>query len=294
MRKTAFVTASTVSAVFVAIPAHAGGLVDKPAHAATLPAVSAPNWKAAIAGGYIDEYDVSRGNIQQHGSGARVHGEFSYAAPVTFSTGFQLDGSIGDMDGETTGGVGAHYFTRDPDSHLLGIVGGYAAIGNNDIVRVGPEAEFYFDRTTIQAAFGFEDSDDEDNELFAFANLAYYPHDDLKVYVGYRRTLTNDAAAAGFELLTRQPSPFGQGMSLFAEGQVGDDNHSTVWAGLRFYFGEPDKSLIRRHREDDPVNLFPILNQLAGQCLVFDGRDAVINDSDCIPIKKGLKKPPIE
>ena len=44
----------------------------------------------------------------------------------------------------------------------------------------------------------------------------------------------------------------GVGMSLFAEGRYGEDDKVSAWGGLRFYFGEPGKPLIRRHREDDP------------------------------------------
>lgn len=46
----------------------------------------------------------------------------------------------------------------------------------------------------------------------------------------------------------------GHGMmaGLFAEGQVGEHSDSGVWGGVRFSFGQKDKTLIRRHREDDP------------------------------------------
>lgn len=39
-----------------------------------------------------------------------------------------------------------------------------------------------------------------------------------------------------------------------AEGRVGEDSYHGVWGGVRFYFGQKDKTLIRRHREDDPTN----------------------------------------
>ncbi len=48
--------------------------------------------------------------------------------------------------------------------------------------------------------------------------------------------------------------PLGHGImaSLFAEGRIGEDDYHGVWGGVRFYFGQHDKTLIRRHREDDP------------------------------------------
>jgi hypothetical protein len=42
--------------------------------------------------------------------------------------------------------------------------------------------------------------------------------------------------------------------ALFAEGRLGQENFHGVWGGLRFYFGQKDKTLIRRNREDDPAD----------------------------------------
>jgi hypothetical protein len=41
------------------------------------------------------------------------------------------------------------------------------------------------------------------------------------------------------------------GFAFFANGSWGDNGNDTVVGGIRFYSGPP-KSLIRRHREDDP------------------------------------------
>jgi hypothetical protein len=51
--------------------------------------------------------------------------------------------------------------------------------------------------------------------------------------------------------------------SLFIEGRAGEGDFHGVYGGLRFYFGNHDKSLIRRNREDDPpsdqnLNLFTL------------------------------------
>ena len=42
--------------------------------------------------------------------------------------------------------------------------------------------------------------------------------------------------------------------SLFVEGRAGEGSFHGVWGGVRFYFGQKDKTLIRRHREDDPTD----------------------------------------
>ena len=48
-----------------------------------------------------------------------------------------------------------------------------------------------------------------------------------------------------------ESSIFGGGTSIFAEGRIGEDDYAAVWGGVRLYLGQ-EKSLIRRHREDDP------------------------------------------
>ena len=43
------------------------------------------------------------------------------------------------------------------------------------------------------------------------------------------------------------------GLTLFASGGIGDEDYSQALFGLRYYFGSA-KSLIERHRQDDPDN----------------------------------------
>jgi hypothetical protein len=77
---------------------------------------------------------------------------------------------------------------------------------------------------------------------------------------------------------------------------VGEDDHSTVWVGLRFYLGGEDKSLIRRHREDDPNDPAPGLSQLAAsgtgvqQCIPFILPDEALVDSCGNPVTKKTKE----
>lgn len=88
--------------------------------------------------------------------------------------------------------------------------------------------------------------------FFDEVNLAYYLQDDLKVYVGYRYMYGKNALALGGEW----GLPLGRGVmaSLFAEGRIGENGYDGIWGGLRFYFGQKNKSLMQRHREDDPTN----------------------------------------
>lgn len=57
-----------------------------------------------------------------------------------------------------------------------------------------------------------------------------------------------------WEAISEWGFPVGHGImsALFVEGRVGQGSYHGVWGGLRVYFGKSDKTLIRRHREDDP------------------------------------------
>jgi hypothetical protein len=49
--------------------------------------------------------------------------------------------------------------------------------------------------------------------------------------------------------------------SFTLEGRLGEDGFSSATAGFNLYFGGEDKSLIRRHREDDPrLRFFDMFN----------------------------------
>jgi hypothetical protein len=54
--------------------------------------------------------------------------------------------------------------------------------------------------------------------------------------------------------------PLGGGRmaSLFVCGILGASNTNSVRAGLRIYFGQRDKTLMDRSRQDDPNTYFPL------------------------------------
>ena len=47
--------------------------------------------------------------------------------------------------------------------------------------------------------------------------------------------------------------PEASNFTLFADATFGDNSHNSVFGGIRYYFGT-QKTLVRRHREDDPEN----------------------------------------
>lgn len=230
------------------------------------PAVSGVNGKLELGYLYMD-MDIAPGvGID----GDAFIGQGAVSLPVTTHFGLQIDAGAftGDLAGlDITGaGIGAHLFWRDPDTALLG---GYVHYVNTEIasvidfdnVRYGVEGELYLGRISLEGFIGADYLEasvgpfaTSDTFLSAEAIAAFYPVDNLRLFAGVHHAFDNTSFVAGGEYLFNtgwQAEP-----ALFARGTVSDDS-GTVMAGLKFYFGEPGKSLIRRHREDDPqIGLF--------------------------------------
>lgn len=224
------------------------------------PAVSGPNGKLSVEGGSFDD----------DGAGIALG---SFALPLGHAFGLQADGALGTIDGETIGGGGLHLFTRDPSSYLFGAYGSYHTWDSIDIWRVAGEAELYLGRFTLDGLAGYESADvpsmvgglavltPDDEHFFGQGDLAYYITDDLKVYGGYRYLNETNFGAAGAEYLIRgHEVP----VSLFARGDFGNEDYTSVTGGVKVYLsGDPQKSLIDRHRRDDPDIYMPVFPKLA-------------------------------
>jgi hypothetical protein len=194
--------------------------------------------------------------------------EGALAAPLGCGFGAQIDLNGGSFDGRYIGTVAGHLFWRNPTQGLLGAYADFTKWNEFGGVRaghVGPEAEGYFGRWTAQGVAGVEFGNSASGTVgsviqtfnvrtrfFDEANLVYYPQDNFDVYAGHRYLGGKNAAALGGEW----GIPMNNGImaALFAEGRAGEGSYHGVWGGLRFYFGQKDKTLIRRHREDDPTN----------------------------------------
>ena len=240
--------------VFVLGPAHASEI---------LPAVSGLNGKLSAQGGiYSDE------------AAALALGSLS--VPLTRAFGLQLDGALGTLDGDVMRGGAAHLFHRDPAKYLIGAYGSFHRWRSIDIWRAALEAEIYLGRFTVEALVGVESVSHrlqlsapaggpagpitlervDDEHFFAITNVAYYLQDNIRLSVGYRYVNEESLGAAGLEFLFNNTGS--TPVSLFAEGQFGTREYTRAMAGVRIYLGSTnEKSLIRRHREDDPRNYVP-------------------------------------
>ena len=214
---------------------------------ASLPAVSAFNGKIEVGSGFAD--------VDFFGDDELFYGAASFSLPLGDMFGLQADFAIKDAFGETLVGGAGHLFMRDPNSHLLGVIGGYTDLGNANAAWGGGEAEFYLDNISLELAAGYmhvnPDFGSSNDELFAFADVAFYPVDNLRLALGASSVADFETAHVTAEYLL-----YAAPLSLKAELRAGEDDFVSGTVGVSFYFGGDDssKSLIRRHREDDPRN----------------------------------------
>ena len=233
MLKRCFLVAGLVLA---ASAAQAGDL--KSPSTGGLPAVSAFNGKIEGFGGATENDGF--GGI----SGSVV-------IPLAHSYGLQIDGLASSYDGDGLFGVGAHLFWRDPSRALFGIYADYGhwgADGGVDVARVAAEAELYLDRISLEGLAGGAFGDGND-AIFSSATLALYATPDLRLSIGHSYLSERHALTLGGEWQVSD-----RGVSLFTEGRIGEDDSNAILAGVRLYAAPQPKSLIDRHRQDDPKN----------------------------------------
>jgi hypothetical protein len=238
--------------------------------AADEPAVSGMNAKIAAIGGVADMDDVSSEEI------GLLTG--SVSVPLGHAYGLQIDGLAGDHGGDFVGGVGGHLFWRDPTVGLLGLTGAYAAsdsgsfssstlvtvvgptttttvttatTSDREIVRLGGEGEYYFGSITVAGNAGYQFGQGIEDGFYGIALLRAYLTDDLALAASaHYAEGSGTSVSIGAEF---QPGFDGlPGLAVFADATAGRDDFMQALFGIRYYFGAP-KSLIDRHRRDDPT-----------------------------------------
>ena len=221
------------------------------------PAVSAINGKLDLGYFYQDLEPTAF-----HVDGG--YGIASISAPLGQSFGVQLDAgfmrlnpSIPAVDDLDAAGAALHAFWRNPDQGLVGFYGQYTRFSGTggpdiDALRYGIEGEAYLGRVSLEAFVGADtvDSGPLNNTLFAGElKAAYYVTDNIRLEAGVLHQFDETFGRIGFEAALPVLS---SRAAIYSLATFGDDATS-VRAGLRFYFGAADKSLMARHREDDPA-----------------------------------------
>lgn len=218
-----------------------------------------------------------------HSFGFQLDGLLGYINRDDDVSATSSSSSDDEVDGEFVYGVGGHLFWRDPMKGLVGVTASYLEYeGDQDaydrfsspdqklyapalsISRVGVEAELYLEQFTIAAGAGYQyvdikddytfgpNSDFEEDGLYGQLDISWYATDNLALSIGAATDPNQDIlGTAGVEWAPAIESF--NGLSLFADGAVGDDEYASASLGVRFYFGEGD-TLKKRHRFDDPVD----------------------------------------
>ncbi len=120
---------------------------------------------------------------------------------------------------------------------------------------IGPEAELYLDRMSLEAWVGWANVDYDidafdDDGFFAFGDIAYYVTDDWRISAGASTILGEGSLNLATEY---QFADIGFRSRRRGEVRAYEDRWSAK-IGLKGYFGDEGKSLIDRHRQDDPRN----------------------------------------
>lgn len=204
--------------------------------------------------------------------------------PLGDGFGLQADVSASTAPGFTASAA-LHLFTRDPDSYLLGASFGLVRSPGATILAAGPEAELYRDRVTVEAWGGVAmvrpaaPAPDRVG-LFALGTVAYYPTDNWRVSLGVSSLDGYAAVQLGSEYLL---DSFDLPVAVTGEARLGQDGAIRALVGLKTYFGpDPHKSLLARHREDDPADLGSALSAAAGRSTLLGeppkGEDKAASD----------------
>ena len=248
-----------------------------------LPAVSGPNGKLELSAGGITDPD-----------NALFRAGGSLTLPIGDMFGVQGDVGLENVGGDWAGGGALHLFTRDPSLYLVGVTAGVVVADGSMLAAVGPEAELYLDQVSLEAWAGWAalEYDDvllpDDDGFFALADLAYYATDDWRISIGAASILGTESLKLATEY---QFTHFGLPFSGTGEFRAYDTGSYSIKVGIKGYFGaDPDKSLIDRHRQDDPPNRVIDLFGAAGDLLYEEAEepdgpqpeDFADNETGCI------------
>jgi hypothetical protein len=241
--------------------------------------------------------DGLNAKIDGYGGGANhissLYGaDGSLSIPLAQQWGAQIDGGVGSFNSSGTARGAGHVFWRDPAIGLLGAYGSYShwnGVGFATIPRIGAsfsrgavEGEYYAGRWTFGGLLGYETVRVNapvvagltpfsiPNRFFDAIRASYYPTDNFKLSIGHVYTIGRNALTLsgeyGFAL------GGGRMAALFAEGVIAGGGKNAVLGGLRVYFGQHDKTLIERNRQDDPDD-YKELNNL-GELIASEGMRA--------------------
>jgi hypothetical protein len=90
------------------------------------------------------------------------------------------------------------------------------------------------------------------NRFFDSVSASYYVTDNFKFRIGHLYAFGSNGLTLGSEYAFALGG--GRMASLFVDALFAEGGNNAVLGGVRFYFGQRDKTLIDRHRQDDPTD----------------------------------------
>jgi hypothetical protein len=235
-------------------------------------------------------------NVAGFGGAANGNGLYggvgSFTMPLGYRYGLQIDAAIANAHTDALGavtlaGAAAHLFWRDPSVGLVGAYGHYFhanAFSGVNVFAGGGEGALYLGRFTLEGVAGVQGgradlgafgSVNIDTRFFDVAQIAYYPIDNLKLTIGHSYLFGANSALVGAEW--GLPTGGGTMAALFVNGSLSEGGDGAVLGGLRLYFGQRDKTLIRRHREDDPPAYSEKISiVICGNDVPIGGKNAIV------------------
>lgn len=241
-----------------------------------------PNAQLPAVSGINGKWEFDPGLLT---GGGLIRGAGSLSIPLGDRFGVQGDvmGTWTSTNGFIYSGA-LHAFTRDPERYLAGLTGGIVVSPQATLAVIGPEAELYLDRISFEGWGGFASLNYVDPAMvdktgvFAIGDLAYYPLDDWRFVVGGSYVLGDLSVHGGTEYLFRG---LGAPISAVADARFHAAGNYTFTVGIKGYFGGNDdnKSLILRHRQDDPPDRAIDLFTAAGSQL-FDKAPTPVDDTE--------------
>lgn len=202
------------------------------------PAVTEPNLKVTAQGGVVSDESAWAG----------VAG---FTAPMGEQYGFQLEGGVSGVDGDSTVGAAAHLFKRDPDSYLVGVFVAHASEDDFelDATRIGAEAEIYLNQLSVLAKAGYQFSDNLQDTAFAIIDLRWYASENFAINAG--GDFLEESSVGRLEVEYMPGFASLPGLAFNVKGAIGDEDYDSLMGGITYYFGS-DASLVDRHRKQDP------------------------------------------
>lgn len=194
-------------------------------------AVSAPVLKLDASGGDIN--GSAGGLVSASG-----------VVPVGERFGAQADAEWGGNGDGAIGGVGGHFFYRQPESFLVGVTAHWATIDRHDVTRFGGETYVYLNDVTLSGEAGVQ-TNNSTSKGYVDLGAAYYVTNNLRVGV--------DVGAAGgyhYTGLEAEWQPGAQPFTVFGEAGVNDDAAGYGLVGVRYVINSNSGDLKNRNRHE--------------------------------------------